>query len=118
MRKFWRIEITEQMNLLSSLIVPIGQISDNNIESFLKMLISKYLLEDEQILSSMVKERTLRYHNNMEFNRQSFKLSNGDYGINYFVQNGKSITMILVNEEDLTKSEKNKISSSSSLKFK
>ncbi len=98
------------------MIISTGQISNKKIDELLKALISKYILTDEEILSSFCKKGTKRYQGNFKYHRGT---SNNDrFRVNYFViMSGISILITLVYNDELTEAEKNFLKKYSSIKF-
>ena len=115
-KTFWRIDIDRGMENISSMIVPTGQISDKKIEELLKVLICKHMIDDEEVLSSFCKERTKRHQDFLKYHRET---SNNDrFRVNYLAQmSSMSIVITLIYEDELTQTEKNKITKTSSIKL-
>ena len=111
--RFWRIDIEKGMEKISSMIVPVGQISDKKIEELLKVLICKYMLDDEEALSSFCIKSTKRHQDLLKFYR-----STDNKRIYYSAQMSSfSIIIMLTYDYELTQSEKNQINKTSSLKL-
>lgn len=118
LRNFWRIEIEKGIKSLSSMIVPTGQISDNNIEKLIEVLISKYMLSDEEIISSLCNKNTKRHQNYFQYNREA-RPEGERVRINYYAQMSSiSIVITLVYENELTEIEKDKIKLTSTFNIK
>ena len=114
MKRFWRIKIEKWTKIKSSMIVPIGQITDRSIEKLLNVLISKHTLNDEEILSSFCKKGSKR-HQNYFVSQRSTDIK-GKLRITYSAQmSSKSISITLVYEDELLEVEKEKITKTSSL---
>lgn len=115
-KTFFRIDIEKGMEKISSMIVPTGQISDKKIEELLKALICKYMLDDEEVLSSFCKERTKRHQDFLKFNRETS--DNDRFRVTYLAQiSSMSIVITLIYADELSPTEKNMITKTSSIKL-
>jgi len=109
LNNFWRIEIEEGIKLKSSMIVPSGQITDKGIERIKDILIAKYMLSDEEILSELCVKNSLRYDHLIDFIASPTIDKNGLPHPVYFADSGGvHITISLVYENELTEEEKEK----------
>jgi hypothetical protein len=116
-RRFWRIECEEGMKKYSSMIVYEGQISVNKIEELMRILFAKYILTDEEILSSLCKKKTLRFINCIHYSKYLENLHDkSPFRLSYCAQSsGISITIELIYQDELTKQEKEKIKNTSTI---
>jgi len=119
LNNFWRIEIAEKNKLQSSMIVPTGQITDKGIERLKQILFSKYMLNDEEVISELCIKNTIRHSNLIHYNKSEMFDEDNLIRIIYFANSGgMQITISLVYENELTKEEKEKVLSTSSLRIK
>ena len=118
-KRFWRIEIEEKTKIISSTIIHAGQITESKIEELLKVVYSKYILSDEEILATYARKNTKRYAGLIHYNRFQNRNQNNDIEITYLAQSsGISITIILVYENKLSNTEKKNINKYSCLNLK
>lgn len=119
LNNFWRIEIEEEIKLKSSMIVPTGQITDNGIERLKEALTAKYMLSDEEIISELCVRNSLRYNHLINFIlSQTIDKDGLPHPIYFADSGGIHITISLVYENELSREEKEKIRSTSSLRLK
>ena len=117
-RVFWRIEIEYQMKFHHTLVIPGSQISDKKIENLLEILIAKYMLTDEEIISSLCKKTTHRYHHYLDYQRHQKFIAPGKVRITYLAQiSSMSVSIMTVYQEELTQSEKEMVRTSSTIKL-
>ena len=109
--KFWRIQIEEGMKLLANTAVPHGQISEKGLKNLIRSLFAKYVLNDEEIVSSFCKKGTKRYDGLFE---REYSRAHDGKGLG-ITSSGISISIFLIDEKKLTQTEKIKINSSSTL---
>ncbi len=115
-KTFWRIEIDKGLENISSLIVPSGQISEKKIEELLKALMCKYMLDDEEALSSFCKERTKRHHDFLKYHKETSNLDR--FRAMYSTkQSSISIDITLIYADELTQTEKMRVTKTSSFKL-
>lgn len=119
LNNFWRVEIEKGIETISSLIVPSGQITDKGIEKLKDILIAKYMLSDEEILSELCVKNSLRYDHLIDF-IPSPTIDKDDlhHPVCFADSGGMHITISLIYENELTKEEKEKVLSTSSLRVK
>lgn len=116
---FWRIECEEGIRKISSMIIPVGQITDIGLEKLMRTLFAKYILTDDEILSSLCKKGSLRFKDLVCYNKFQDNDSQNILHTCYSAQSsGISILISIVYENELTSSEKEKINSSSDLNLK
>lgn len=116
---FWRIEREEHTKLVSSMILPTGQITTKKIKELMNNLCAKYILDDEEILASLCIKNTKRYNQIIHPISSNQVDKEGLHHPVYFVNHaGIHITISLIYEDDLSSDEKIQINKRSSLKLK
>jgi len=107
-KRFWRIDCEEGIKKISSMIISTNQILDKRIEELIKMLFAKYILKDEEILSSLSRVSSSRYNNLIRIQRyHEIESQTNLIRISYVAQSrGISIKANLIYENELTEIEK------------